>query len=93
MHPWRNAVAPMAQSTDPLNQGIHHPLANAIKGLRAGVGVAKLVLERWLEHRDLENADATTGTSESATEETWKPTEGLGKAFVNRIKRSIDSRD
>ena len=93
MHPWRTAVAPTAPLTDPLHQGIHHSLANAIKGLRAGGGVAKFVLKRWLEHRDLEDADASTGTAESAAEETWEPTEGLGKAFVHSIERSIDRRD
>ena len=93
MHPWRTAAAPTALSTDPLHQGVHHSLANAIKGLGAGGGVAKFVLKRWLEHRDLEDADASTGTAESAAEETWEPTEGLGKAFIHSIERSIDRRD
>ena len=93
MHPWRTAAAPTAPSTDPLNQGVHHPLGNALQGLGAGGRVAQLVLQRRLQHRDFQDADATTGTAEAVTEKSWEPAEGLGKALVQRIERPIDRRD
>ena len=93
MHPWRTAAAPTAPSTDPLNQGVHHPLGNALQGLGAGGRVAQLVLQRRLQHRDFQDADATTGTTEAATEESWESSEGLSKTLVHCMKRSIDRRD
>ena len=87
---WTIAVAPTAPSTDALHQGIHHALCQAVDGVAAGFGVAELLLQRRLQHRDFKDADAAPGPSQSTAKVSGKTSKCLSQAFVDDVQGSVN---
>ena len=87
------AVAPIRPSTDPSFQGIHHPAGQAVDRLLPGGEIPQFCLEGWLQHSDLQDADAAAGASEASSKESREATEGLAQLFIDAVQGSIDGWD
>ena len=55
--------------------------------------MAQFGFQRGLQHRDFEDANAPSGAAKAAPKQPGKPSEGLAKAFIQGIERSVDRRN